>query len=55
MDESSKNREKRNFVSAATLLLIRGIINSNSPIFEGRLGRHKALLIYNLRWLNRVN
>ena len=30
MDGSSKNREKRNFVSAATLLLIRGIINSNN-------------------------
>ena len=29
MDGSSKNREKRNFLSAATLLLIRSIINSN--------------------------
>jgi hypothetical protein len=35
-------------VSEWILLLIRGIIDSNSAIFEGPVERHKALLIYNL-------
>ena len=48
-------RKIDNFVSAATLLLIRGIINSNSPIFKAAVTTIKHFIIYNLRYLNRVN